>query len=101
MQKQSNITAAVKRVGGLWPVHGQVGGAGRRRPLRPRPGVWPRVKGDVKFSHIHGSHAQDIPLNRTAPVTPVLTADNGIEAVVVEGGNGAGTNRCRSNSLVL
>ena len=63
--------------------------------------VWRRVKGKLKFSHIHGSHAQDIPLNRTAPVIPVLTADNEIEAVVVEGGNGAGTNRCRSGSLVL
>lgn len=34
--------------------------------------VWQRIDGTLKLAHVHGSHAQDIPLNQIAP--PQLTA---------------------------
>lgn len=36
--------------------------------------VWQRIDGEIKLAHVHGSHAQDIPLNQIAP--PQLTADS-------------------------
>lgn len=37
--------------------------------------IWQRVSGEMKLAHVHGSHAQDIPLNKTAPPQQ-LTADS-------------------------
>lgn len=38
--------------------------------------VWRRIKGEIKLAHVHGSHAQDIPLNQLSPPKP-LTVDTG------------------------
>ena len=40
--------------------------------------VWRRVKGELKPVHIHGSHAQDISLDRTALAVLALTADSSL-----------------------
>ena len=40
--------------------------------------VWRRVKGEIRLAHIHGSHAQDIPLNQTAPAPAPIRADSSL-----------------------
>ena len=41
--------------------------------------VWRRVMGQLKLAHIHGSNAQDIPLNQLAPLAAsALTADSSL-----------------------
>lgn len=37
--------------------------------------VWRRIDGEIKLAHVHGSHAQDIPLNQLLPPPEPLTAD--------------------------
>lgn len=38
--------------------------------------VWRRLNGELKLLHVHGSHAQDIPLNQIAPPKEPLTEDS-------------------------
>ena len=38
--------------------------------------VWRRMNGEMKLVHVHGSHAQDIPLNQNTPPEEPLTADS-------------------------
>lgn len=33
--------------------------------------VWRRVDGEIRLAHVHGSHAQDIPLNQLLPPAPL------------------------------
>lgn len=40
--------------------------------------VWRRIKGEMKLVHIHGSNAQDIPLNRLAPPPNQPAPESGI-----------------------
>ncbi|MCJ7856993.1 LytTR family transcriptional regulator DNA-binding domain-containing protein [Lachnospiraceae bacterium NSJ-143] len=35
--------------------------------------IWRMVNGELKLAHVHGSHAQDIPLNQISPVAEPLT----------------------------
>lgn len=35
--------------------------------------VWRRINGEMKLAHVHGSHAQDIPLNQLLPPPEPLT----------------------------
>ena len=44
--------------------------------------VWRRVDGEIKLAHIHGSHAQDIPLNQLEPAPAPLTADSSLFAML-------------------
>ena len=37
--------------------------------------VWRRINGVLKLAHVHGSHAQDIPLNQIMPLPESLTVD--------------------------
>jgi len=37
--------------------------------------VWRRVNREIKLAHVHGSHAQDIPLNQIMPPPNPLTVD--------------------------
>lgn len=37
--------------------------------------VWRMINGELKLAHVHGSHAQDIPLNQVMPAEP-LTVDS-------------------------
>lgn len=37
--------------------------------------VWRRINGELKLAHVHGSHAQDIPLNQILPPPKPLTVD--------------------------
>ena len=37
--------------------------------------VWRMINGELKLAHVHGSHAQDIPLNRIVTMPEPLTAD--------------------------
>ena len=38
--------------------------------------VWHRVKEEMQLVHVHGSHAQDIPLNQVTPPEEQFTADS-------------------------
>lgn len=38
--------------------------------------VWKRINGVITLAHVHGSHAQDIPLNQLVPSTIPLTSDS-------------------------
>lgn len=38
--------------------------------------VWRRTNGEIKLAHVHGSHAQDIPLNQLLPPPEPLTVDS-------------------------
>ena len=38
--------------------------------------VWRRINGEIKLAHVHGSHAQDIPLNQLAPAPTAFTAES-------------------------
>lgn len=37
--------------------------------------IWQRINGQMKLAHVHGSHAQDIPLNQRLPEPEPLTVD--------------------------
>ena len=38
--------------------------------------VWRRINSEIKLAHVHGSHAQDIPLNQIMPPPDPLTVDS-------------------------
>ena len=38
--------------------------------------VWKRINGVITLAHVHGSHAQDIPLNQLVPSAKPLTSDS-------------------------